>query len=110
MSQTEIPPTIPTTIPTAIQTTIRIPAPLRSFTGGRDEVAVQGQTVRDALRALVAEYGGLERHLFGPDGELRDFINVYLGDRNIRALDGLASTTDANAVLSIVPAVAGGLR
>jgi len=88
--------------------TVRIPTPLRGFTGGADEVPVEGTDVRQVLLHLVNHHRGLERQLFRADGELREFINIFLGDRNIRSLDGLDSRVEAAAVVNIVPAVAGG--
>lgn len=90
--------------------TLRIPTPLRTFTGGADELSVEGTTVGEALRELVARYDGLSRHLFNGDGELREFINIYLDDRNVSSLDGLDSPIEHPSVVTIVPAVAGGRR
>ncbi len=90
------------------QATVRIPTPLRSFTGGAAEVAVQGGTVREVLRALSAAHDGFGRQILSESGEVRDFVNVFLGDKNIRSLAGLDSTVEEGAVIHIVPAVAGG--
>ncbi len=89
--------------------TVRIPTPLRSFTGGADEVAVDGESVGEALRDLVARHEGLARHLFNGSGELRNFVNVYVGDQHVRALGGLDAPVEHGAVVHIVPAVAGGV-
>ncbi|MEA3276687.1 MAG: molybdopterin-synthase adenylyltransferase MoeB [Pseudomonadota bacterium] len=85
--------------------TVRIPTPLRSLAGGVDEVRVQGITVGEALRAL--DDALLER-ILTPEGEVRRFVNIYLGPKNIRGLDGLATPITEGDVLSIIPAVAGG--
>lgn len=90
------------------QVRIRIPMPLRTYTNGADEVIVEAATVRDALAALSARHDGLQPRVLGPDGELRQFVNVFLGSRNVRTLHGLATTLDGDEVLSIIPAVAGG--
>lgn len=90
--------------------TVRVPTPLRSFTGGAGEVLIEGSSVGDILRQLVTRHDGLSRHLFDADGELRQFINIYLDDRNVRALDGLDSVVENGDVVNIVPAVAGGTR
>lgn len=87
---------------------IRIPTPLRTYTGGAGEVAVAAATVGEALAALGASHAGILERVFGTDGELRPFVNVYLGADNIRTLQGLATPVAAGAVLAIVPAVAGG--
>ncbi len=90
------------------QATVRIPTPLRSFTGGAAEVTAQGGTVREVLRAVSADHEGLERQILSESGEVRDFVNVFLGDKNIRSLGGLDSTVEEGALIHIVPAVAGG--
>ena len=92
------------------QSTIRIPAPLRSTTGGADEITVEGATVRDALKALGEQHSEILERLMTAEGEVRNFINIYLNEDNIRTLDGIDSTIPDGAVLSIVPAVAGGLK
>lgn len=88
--------------------TIRIPTPLRSFVDGADEIPVEGNNVREALLELVRQHGDLDRQLFNSDGDLREFVNVFLDDRNIRSLQGLDSPLERVGVLHIVPAVAGG--
>ncbi len=88
--------------------TIRVPTPLRSFTGGADEVAVQGATVGEALEALGTRHAGILDYVLESDRSIRRFVNIYLGDRNISALGGLETPIDEAVVISIVPAVAGG--
>jgi molybdopterin converting factor small subunit len=90
------------------QVTIRIPAPLRGFTGGAGEVNVTGETVLQALEALETRHGGLLPRILDPTGNLRGFVNIYVGERSVRALGGLAAPLPEGAVISIVPAVAGG--
>jgi sulfur-carrier protein len=87
---------------------IRIPTQLRQLTGGDGEVAVEAPTVGDALKALEGGYPGLGERLFDDSGSLRRFVNVFLSDEDIRFLDGLATEVVDGAVISIVPAVAGG--
>jgi molybdopterin synthase sulfur carrier subunit len=89
---------------------VRIPTPLRRFTAGTDEVDVEGKSVGEALQGLVARHQDLGRHLFDGDGGLRQFINIYLNDRNVRSLAGLDTPVENGTVLTIVPAVAGGSR
>lgn len=88
--------------------TIRIPTPLRSFTGGADEIDVDGTTVEQVLAALGKQHAGILDYVLDESGGVRRFVNVYLGDRNITALDGLRTSVEDAVVLSIVPAVAGG--
>lgn len=92
------------------EVTVRIPTPLRSFTSGADEVPIEGSNVGDILRQLAERHEGLSRLLFDTDGDLRQFINIYLDDRNVKSLDGLDSAVSSGDVLNIVPAVAGGAR
>ena len=90
--------------------TIRIPAPLRSTTNGEDEVSVEGATVREALKALGDKHEDILSRLLDANGDVRNFINIYLGEDNIRTLDGIDTAVSDGAILSIVPAVAGGLK
>lgn len=90
------------------QTTVRIPAPLRSFTAGTAEVTVEGKTVGEVLRSLGETHRGLKGQILTEEGEVREFVNIFLGDRNIRSLRGLESPVAEAAVIHVVPAVAGG--
>lgn len=87
---------------------IRIPMPLRGYTAGADDIAVTAVTVGEALTALGTVHDGILNRIFSPDGELRQFVNIYLGSQNVRMLDGLATPVATGDVISIVPAVAGG--
>ena len=89
--------------------TIRIPTPLRSFTAGADEVACEGATVGELLQQLGDRYEGIAERILGDDGGLRPFVNVFLGSEDIRHLEGLDTPVEDGAVLSIIPAVAGGM-
>ena len=89
---------------------IRIPAPLRPYTGGADEVHVECETALQALTSLGEAHAGILEKLLDERGELRSFVNVYVGDRNIRSISGLASPVVQGDVITIVPAVAGGRR
>lgn len=91
------------------EVTIRIPTPLRTFTGGADEVRLHADTVRGALDELGRTHEGILPQITDADGEVRRFVNVYLQERNISALDGLDTAIPEGAVISIIPAVAGGL-
>ncbi len=87
---------------------IRIPTPLRSYTQGADEVHVQGNTVKEVLEALGAVHDGVLARILSPEGEPRQFVNIYLGSQNVRALKGLQTPVKDGDVVSIIPAVAGG--
>ena len=68
-------------------TTIRIPAPLRPYTGGQSSVQVNGDSVAAALSDLTGQHPDLQQHLY-EDGKLRSFVNVFLNDEDVRYLDG----------------------
>jgi len=87
---------------------VRIPAPLRSLTGGAGEITAEGETVGAVLRAVGERHDGLLDRILDADGNPRTFVNLYLGDRNVNALDGLDSAVTDGAVIHVVPAVAGG--
>ena len=87
---------------------VRVPGPLRRLTGGNAEVTVEGDTVSAALTALEAGYPGFHDRLYEPDGKLRQFINIYVNDSDIRFEQGLDTKVADRDELSIVPAVAGG--
>jgi sulfur-carrier protein adenylyltransferase/sulfurtransferase len=88
---------------------VHLPAPLRELTGGRAIVHVGGTTVGGALRDLGETWPSLARHLFGEDGELRGFVNIYMGEHDVKDLEGGMNTpvTD-DTELVVVPSVAGG--
>ena len=87
---------------------VRVPGPLRRLTGGSAEVTVDGATVSDALGNLDQQYPGFHDRLYDADGKLRQFINIYVNDSDIRFSQGLDTPVGERDELSIVPAVAGG--
>lgn len=89
---------------------VHIPTPLRPYTGGQAAVSVGGATVGEALAALTAAHPDLARHLRDESGKLRSFVNIYLGDEDIRFLDKEATAVAPEAELTIVPSIAGGAR
>lgn len=88
--------------------TIYIPTPLRPYTDGASSVEVAGATVGAVLDALTSTHTGLARHLRDEKGELRSFVNVYLGDEDVRFLDGAETAVKDGDELTIVPSIAGG--
>jgi molybdopterin converting factor small subunit len=88
--------------------TVRIPTPLRTLTGGADEVTADGATVRAVIEHLEAKHPGIRERLLDDKG-VRRFVNIYLGDEDIRFLGGLDTEVKAADQLSVVPAIAGGL-
>jgi MoaD family protein len=87
--------------------TVKIPTQLRAATGGQAEVEVDGSNVGEALDAVFAAYGDL-RERITEDGTLRRFVNVYVSGEDIRFQQGLDTTIDEGAEVTILPAVAGG--
>ena len=88
--------------------TVRIPTQLRELSGGAAEVSLDSGSLAEVLASLEANHPGFQGRLFGDDGELRRFVNVFVADEDIRFLDGLATPVADGEVVSIVPAVAGG--
>lgn len=90
-----------------METTVRIPAALRSLTGGADEVKASGATVGDLITDLESRHPGLRDRLLDEKG-VRRFINIYVGEEDVRFTGGLATELKAGEQVSIVPAIAGG--
>jgi molybdopterin synthase sulfur carrier subunit len=88
--------------------TVRIPPVLRPQTGGQPEVEASGSNVGEVLRALTSEHPDTEEQLFGPDGDLNRYVNVYLNDEDVRVLDGLDTAVSDGDTVIIMPAMAGG--
>jgi len=92
--------------------TFHIPGPLRSFTDGRAEVGVSAPaaTLRDALDLLGSLYPGIRDRILTEQGALRQHINVFVGNEDIRYTGGLATALEPGAVIFIVPAISGGVE
>jgi sulfur-carrier protein len=88
--------------------TVRIPPVLRPQTGGQPEVEASGSNVGEVLRALTSEHPDTESQLFGEDGDLNRYVNVYLNDEDVRVLSGLNTTVADGDTVVILPAMAGG--
>src|SRR5436190_3530786 len=88
--------------------TIVIPTPLRQFAGGQAEVSVEAQTAGEALDKLTSTYGDLRRHLFNDQDSLRNFVNVYVNDDDIRHTEGPNTAVKDGDTILIVPSIAGG--
>ena len=88
--------------------TIHIPTALRGYAGGAAKVSVDATTAGQALDALTSAHPALANHLRTPDGKLRSFVNVYLGEDDIRHLQKDETLLNDGAVLTIVPSIAGG--
>jgi molybdopterin synthase sulfur carrier subunit len=87
---------------------VRIPTPLRTLTKGISEVKVEAASVREMIDALEREFPGSRERLCEESGEVRRFVNVFVGDEDIRFLSGLDTPLPDGTQVSIIPAVAGG--
>jgi len=87
---------------------IRIPTPLRTYVNGQSEVTVQGKTVADAMENLLTQYPAMRPHLTSGDGQLRPFVNLFLGEANVRDLQGLETPLADGDRLLLIPSIAGG--
>ncbi len=86
---------------------IKIPTPLRAYTENEASVSADGNTVGEVLNNLVGQYPDLQPHLFNGK-ELRNFVNIFIDDEDIRFLDGLETEVDDSDSLRIIPSIAGG--
>jgi molybdopterin synthase sulfur carrier subunit len=87
---------------------VRIPTPLRRFTGGAGEVGASGATVSAVVNDLERQFGGMKERLCDEEGRVRRFVNIYLNGDDIRFLNNLETAVKDGDELSIVPAIAGG--
>ena len=87
---------------------VRIPTILRTYTDGESEVTASGTTLSEVLDDLDANYSGIKGRILDDNGELRRFVNVYVGNDDVRFLDNLETPTPDGAQISVIPAVAGG--
>ena len=87
---------------------VRIPSPLRRFTAEQAWVSVSAQTVGEAVAAVAEQFEEMAQHLFDSDGNLRGFINIYVGGEDVRQRGGLEAPLSENDEIMIIPAIAGG--
>ena len=90
------------------QIEIRVPTPLRSYTGGNASIHEEGADVGQLLDKLTTRFPGLRRHLFTPEGKLRNFVIVYVNGQDVRYLERDRTAVRSGDTVSIVPAIAGG--
>ena len=89
---------------------VRIPTPLRRLTNGQDRVSADGDTLNAVIGDLDGQFSGIKARLCDEQGELRNFVNVFVNGEDVRFLDGLNTETNSGDEISVVPAVAGGSR
>lgn len=90
------------------EVTVWIPPALREFTGGAEAVTVQAHDVFSALEAVGQEHGGFLGRILTPEGTLRPLVNVFVGEEDIRHLQGLRTALSEGDAVAVIPAVAGG--
>jgi sulfur-carrier protein len=88
--------------------TVTIPTALRQYTGGNASVQVPSGPVGQLLAGLAEQYPQLGKQLYGEQGQLRSFVNIYVGDEDIRYLQGVETSVPDGETVSIIPAIAGG--
>jgi sulfur-carrier protein len=91
-----------------VSVSVRIPTILRTYTGGAAEVTAEGGTLRDVIAGLDAAYPGLAGRILDEGGRLRRFVNVYVGEEDVRLAEGLDTQVPPGIQVSVIPAVAGG--
>ena len=87
---------------------LKMPGPMRSYVDDQRELIVKGKTVAEALKSLVAQFPALEPYITNQRGELRPFVNIFLGGINIRELKGLATPVGEEDEISMLLSAAGG--
>lgn len=87
---------------------VRIPTPLRKFTGGEEEVSAAGTTVGALVTDIEKRFPGIRERIFDSDGKVRRFVNIYVNGDDIRFLSNLDTAVKDGDEVSIVPAIAGG--
>ncbi|HVN15759.1 MAG TPA: MoaD/ThiS family protein [Anaerolineales bacterium] len=89
---------------------LRIPTPLRNYTNGQAEVPVKGGNIAEAMNSLVEQYPALKPHLYSGEGTLRPFVNLFVGQDNVRDLQGLETPVSEETQVRLIPSIAGGSR
>ncbi len=87
---------------------VMIPTPLRPYTNRKDALYVEGRTVGELMQKLTTEHAQLRKHLYADNGALRNFVNVYVNNEDIRYLKKEETPVNENDVVSIIPSIAGG--
>jgi len=87
---------------------VRIPTILRTYTNGESEVSAEGGTLSEVLDSLDGSYPGIKGRILDDQGAIRRFVNVYVGNDDVRFLEALETATPDGTQVSVIPAVAGG--
>ncbi len=87
---------------------LRIPTPLRTYTSGQSEISLPGDTVAELMDNMVSQFPAIRPHLYNGEGTLRPFVNLFIGEENIKDLSGLATPLKADDRVLLIPSIAGG--
>ena len=87
-----------------------IPTPLRKFTENEGSIKTNGSTIQEAIKQLTETYPELKKHIYDDGGSIRSFVRIYVGDDDIKALQNEATPLKEDSVVSIIPAIAGGIK
>lgn len=87
---------------------LRIPTPLRAYTNGQSDVTVSGSNISEALSDLTNQYPTIKPHLFTDGGDLRPFVNLFVGEHNIKDLQGVSTPIKDGEKIMLIPSIAGG--
>jgi molybdopterin converting factor small subunit len=90
--------------------TVIIPTPLRKFTNNTARLEIQAATIAETVGELTVNFPDLKKHLLDDNGRIRSFVNIFVGNDDIRNLKQEATVVKADSVISIVPAIAGGQK
>lgn len=88
--------------------TVRLTAVLQKHVNGNKEIEVQGSNISELLDDLEEQFPGFLRQLMDGDGELHQFVNIYLNDEDIRYIGGIDTAVKDGDMIDILPALAGG--
>ncbi|MDW7695099.1 MoaD/ThiS family protein [Flammeovirgaceae bacterium SG7u.111] len=89
---------------------IIIPTPLRKYTENQGTIEVSGENISAIVEDLAAQFPGIRQHIYDGEGNIRKFLRIYVGDEDIKALDNEHTAVAESATVSIIPAIAGGIR
>ena len=89
--------------------TVIIPTPLRKFTNNTAKIDINAGTIEETVNELTINFPDLKKHLLDEKGQIRSFINIFVGDSDIRDLQQEKTSVRSDTLISIVPAIAGGI-
>lgn len=90
--------------------TVIIPTPLRKFTNNTARLDIKADTIEETVNELTLNFPDLKKHLLDDKGQIRSFVNIFVGNDDIRDLQKEQTSVKADSVISIIPAIAGGIN